>query len=248
MEPAGYYRKKAAPYYFSGSITYIVSNMNILVVEDEPGIANFIKQGLEEENYEVDIEDNGTDGLQQALSGKYDLLLLDWMLPGVSGIEICRQTRKVYADLPVIFLTAKDTVEETIFGLQAGANDYLKKPFNFDELVERIKVQLRPKIREQESLILGDIILNTSTHQVFRGGQEIVLTQKEFALLEYLMRNKGKVCRRNKIMNNVWDAQFDYNTGVLDVFINALRKKLQLRKEEDYIQTIRGVGYIAKEI
>ena len=222
--------------------------MNILVVEDEPGIANFIKQGLEEENYTVDIEDNGTDGLQKALTGTYDLLLLDWMLPGLSGIEICRQTRKVHADVPIIFLTAKDTVEETIFGLQSGANDYLKKPFNFDELVERIKVQLRPKIREHKTLTLGDIILNTSTHQVFREEQEVVLTQKEFALLEYLMRNKGKVCRRHKIMNNVWDAQFDYNTGVLDVFINSLRKKLKLQKEEDYIQTIRGVGYIAKEL
>lgn len=222
--------------------------MHILVVEDEPGIANFIKQGLEEENYTVDVEDNGTKGLQKALSGNYDLLLLDWMLPGVSGIEICRQFRKKFPDIPVIFLTAKDTVEETIFGLQAGANDYLKKPFNFDELVERIKVQLRPKTREQETLTLGDIILNTSTHQVFRQGQEIILTQKEFALLDYLMRNKGKVCRRNKIMSNVWDAQFDYNTGVLDVFINALRKKLNLNKEEDYIQTIRGVGYIAKEV
>lgn len=222
--------------------------MHILVVEDEPGIANFIKQGLEEENYTVDIVDNGHEGLHKALSGKYDLLLLDWMLPGVSGIEICRQARKIHADLPVIFLTAKDTVEETIFGLQAGANDYLKKPFNFDELVERIKVQLRPKIREQETLTLGDILLNTSTHQVFRQKQEIVLTQKEFALLEYLMRHKGKVCRRHKIMSNVWDAQFDYTTGVLDVFINALRKKLHLNKEEDYIQTIRGVGYIAKEL
>ncbi len=222
--------------------------MNILVVEDEPGIANFIKQGLEEENYTVDIEDNGTEGLQKALTGTYDLLLLDWMLPGLSGIEICRQTRKVHADVPIIFLTAKDTVEETIFGLQSGANDYLKKPFNFDELVERIKVQLRPKIREHKTLTLGDIILNTSTHQVFREEQEVVLTQKEFALLEYLMRNKGKVCRRHKIMNNVWDAQFDYNTGVLDVFINSLRKKLKLQKEEDYIQTIRGVGYIAKEL
>jgi two-component system copper resistance phosphate regulon response regulator CusR len=222
--------------------------MHILVVEDEPGIANFIKQGLEEENYSVDIEENGAEGLQKALSGKYDLLLLDWMLPGVSGIEICRQARKVYADLPIIFLTAKDTVEETIFGLQTGANDYLKKPFNFDELVERIKVQLRPKIKEQESLTLGDIVLNTSTHQVFRKRQEIILTQKEFALLEYLMRHKGKVCRRNKIMSSVWDAQFNYNTAVLDVFINALRKKLNLNKEEDYIQTIRGVGYIAKEI
>lgn len=222
--------------------------MNILVIEDEPGIANFIKQGLEEEAYFVDIEENGTEGLTKALTGNYDLLLLDWMVPGLSGIEICRQFRKTHPDTPIIFLTAKDTVEETIFGLQAGANDYLKKPFNFDELVERIKVQLRPKARSQEKLTLGDIVLNTSTHQVFRKEQEIILTQKEFALLEYLMRNKGKVCKRTRIMHKVWDVQFDYNTGVLDVFINSLRKKLNLQKEEDYIQTIRGVGYIAREL
>ncbi|HLW18844.1 MAG TPA: response regulator transcription factor [Cyclobacteriaceae bacterium] len=221
--------------------------MNILLLEDEPGIANFIKQGLEEEAYSVDIEENGTDGLQRALSGQYDLLLLDWMVPGMSGIEVCRQYRKKFPDTPIIFLTAKDTVEETIFGLQAGANDYLKKPFNFDELVERIKVQLRSKVAVLEKLCLGNITLDSNTHQVFKEEEEIPLTQKEFALLEYLMRNKGKVCKRTRIMNNVWDNQFDYNTGVLDVYINALRKKLKLQKEEDYIQTIRGVGYIARE-
>lgn len=222
--------------------------MTILVIEDEPGIANFLKQGLEEEAYSVDIEENGSEGLYRALSGSYDLLLLDWMVPGLSGIEICRQFRKKFPDTPIIFLTAKDTVEETIFGLQAGANDYLKKPFNFDELVERIKVQLRSKSIDQESLQLGNINLDSNTHQVFKAEEEIPLTQKEFALLEFLMRNKGKVCKRTRIMNAVWDSHFDYNTGVLDVYINSLRKKLKLQKEEDYIQTIRGVGYIAREI
>jgi|SRR5690554_4777531 len=222
--------------------------MNILVIEDEPGIANFLKQGLEEEAYSVDIEENGSEGLHRALSGSYDLLLLDWMVPGLSGIEVCRQFRKKFPDTPIIFLTAKDTVEETIFGLQAGANDYLKKPFNFDELVERIKVQLRSKSIDQESLQLGNINLDSNTHQVFKAEEEIPLTQKEFALLEFLMRNKGKVCKRTRIMNAVWDSHFDYNTGVLDVYINSLRKKLKLQKEEDYIQTIRGVGYIAREI
>ena len=222
--------------------------MKILVVEDEPGIANFLKQGLEEEGYVVDVAEEGESGLKWALTGDYDLLLLDWLLPGISGIEICRQFRKKYTLTPIIFLTAKDTVQETIFGLQAGANDYLKKPFDFDELVERIKVQLRPKTGAYEKLILGSITLDTNTYQAFKDDKEVILTQKEFALLEYLMRNKGKVCKRTRIMESVRDINFEYNSGVLDVYINALRKKLNLQKEEDYIRTIRGVGYIAKEI
>ena len=222
--------------------------MRILIVEDEPGIFNFLKQGLEEESYAVDIAEEGKRGLQLALSGEYDLLLLDWMLPGLSGIEICRQFRKEFKDTPIIFLTAKDTVDETIFGLQSGANDYIKKPFNFEELLERIKVQLRPKSGEHSVFKLGDIILNTATHQVFKSEEEISLTQKEFALLEYLIRNKGIVCRRTRIIESVWDIHFEYNTGVIDVYINALRKKLKLGEDENYIQTVRGIGYVAKEV
>lgn len=221
--------------------------MRILVVEDEEGIAAFLKQGLEEESYAVDVASEGKAGLSLAMTGDYDLLLLDWMVPGISGVEICRQFRKEYPKAPVIFLTAKDTVDETVFGLQAGANDYIKKPFHFAELLERIKVQLRPVSGEHALFTLGDIQLNTETHQVYRDGKEIHLTQKEFALLEYLLRNKGKVCRRTQIIEKVWDIHFDYNTSVIDVYINALRKKLQLNAEDNYIQTIRGVGYIAKE-
>ncbi len=222
--------------------------MRILIVEDEPGIYNFLKQGLEEESYAVDIAEEGKKGLHLALSGDYDLLLLDWMVPGMSGIEICRQFRKEFKDTPVIFLTAKDTVDETIFGLQAGANDYIKKPFHFEELLERIKVQLRPKSGEHSIFKLGNITLNTTTHQVLKAEEVISLTQKEFALLEYLMRNKGIVCRRSRIIESVWDIHFEYNTGVIDVYINALRKKLKLGEDENYIQTVRGVGYVAKEI
>ncbi|EAZ79261.1 response regulator transcription factor [Algoriphagus machipongonensis] len=221
--------------------------MRILVVEDEPGISNFLKQGLEEEAFAVDLADNGKSGLELALSGSYDLLLLDWMLPGISGIELTRQFRKQFSDTPIIFLTAKDTVDETIFGLQSGANDYIKKPFHFEELLERIRVQLRAKKGAKEKFTLGPIVLDTERHIVLKNEQEIQLTQKEFALLEYLMRNKNKVCRRTRIIESVWDIHFDYNTGVIDVFINSLRKKLDLQKDEDYIQTIRGVGYIAKE-
>jgi two-component system copper resistance phosphate regulon response regulator CusR len=222
--------------------------MKILIVEDEPGIAAFLKQGLEEESHAVHVAEDGKKGLQLALSGEYDLLLLDWMLPGLSGIEICRQFRKEFHETPIIFLTAKDTLDETIFGLQSGANDYIKKPFHFEELLERIKVQLRPKSGDHSVFNLGPISLNTETHQVFKDKQEIHLTQKEFALLEYLIRNKGKVCRRTRIIESVWDIHFDYDTGVIDVYINALRKKLLLSENENYIQTVRGVGYIAKEL
>ncbi|MFA5667959.1 MAG: response regulator transcription factor [Balneolaceae bacterium] len=221
--------------------------MRILVVEDEDGIASFLKQGLEEEAFAVDVVDEGKKGLEMALSGEYDLLLLDWMLPGISGIEICRQFRKIDKETPVIFLTAKDTTDETVFGLQAGANDYIKKPFHFEELLERIRVQLRPKSGEHSVFKLGDITLNTDTYQVHKGETEISLTPKEFALLEYLIRNKGRVCRRTRIIESVWDIHFNYDTGVIDVYINALRKKLKITEKENYIQTVRGVGYIAKE-
>ena len=222
--------------------------MRILIVEDEEGIAAFLKQGLEEESFAVDVANEGKKGLQLALSGEYDLLLLDWMLPGLSGIEICRQFRNEYQETPIIFLTAKDTLDETVFGLQSGANDYIKKPFHFEELLERVKVLLRPKSGVHSVFVLGNITLNTESHQVHKGGREINLTQKEFSLLEFLIRNKGKVCRRTRIIESVWDIHFDYNTSVIDVYINALRKKLELSDGENYIQTVRGVGYIAKEL
>jgi two-component system copper resistance phosphate regulon response regulator CusR len=222
--------------------------MRILIVEDEAGISNFLKQGLEEEAFAVDVSDNGKAGLELALSGNYDLLLLDWMLPGISGIELTRQFRKDFPLTPIIFLTAKDTLDETVFGLQSGANDYIKKPFHFEELLVRIRVQLRTHTSVEEKLTMGPISLFTDRHQVFKGEEEVHLTQKEFALLEYLVRNKNKVCRRTRIIESVWDIHFEYNTGVIDVFINSLRKKLNLQKDEDYIQTIRGVGYMAKEI
>jgi len=222
--------------------------MRILVVEDEIGIAKFVKQGLEEESFAVDIAHDGKQGLMLALSGEYDLIILDWMLPEFSGIEICTQIRKEDQDTPIIFLTAKDTVKETIFGLQVGANDYIKKPFHFEELLERIRVQLRIHTGGSNELKLGSITMDLSAHTVLKEEEEISLTQKEFALLELLIRNKGKVCTRTKIIGSVWDIHFDYNTGVIDVFINSLRKKLNLKDSENYIQTVRGIGYIAKEI
>jgi two-component system copper resistance phosphate regulon response regulator CusR len=222
--------------------------MRILIVEDEPGISNFLRDGLTEEFFAVDVADNGNKGLELALINEYDIILLDWMIPGISGIEVCRQIRKVNSSVAIIFLTAKDTVDDTVFGLDSGANDYIKKPFQFEELLARIRVQLRTKEGEQTILNLGNIELNLDTHRVFYGPKEIVLTQKEFALLEYLLRNKGKVCTRTRIIEHVWDMHFDADTSVIDVYINFLRKKLDDGSGKNIIQTVRGVGYIAKEI
>lgn len=222
--------------------------MNILIVEDEIGIANFLKQGLEEDSFTVDVANSGNEGLRKSLSGKYDLLLLDWMLPEMNGIEICTEFRKEFQETPVIFLTAKDTVQETISGLKVGANDYIKKPFHFEELLERIKVQLRDKSNGSDELKLGTITLNLNAMSVFINKDDVKLTQKEFALLELLIKNKGKVCTRKEIIELVWDIHFDYNTSVIDVFINSLRKKLNINDKNNYIQTVRGVGYIAKEL
>jgi len=222
--------------------------MKILIVEDEIGITNFLKQGLEEESFAVEVANSGKTGLEFALSGEFDLLLLDWMLPEMSGIEICTKFREKFKDTPVIFLTAKDTVQETISGLKVGANDYIKKPFHFEELLERIRVQLRDNSNETDELKLGAITLNLNAMSVFVNKEEVKLTQKEFALLELLIKNKGKVCTRKEIIELVWDIHFDYNTSVIDVFINSLRKKLNINEKNNYIQTVRGVGYIAKEL
>lgn len=221
--------------------------MRILIVEDEKGISNFLKDGLGEESFAVDVAADGNKGLELSMVNDYDLILLDWMIPGISGIEVCRQIRKSNSLVPIIFLTAKDTVSDTVFGLEAGANDYIKKPFKFEELLARIRVQLRTKEGEQTILKLGNVEMNLETHQVFSKLREVTLTQKEFSLLEYLIRNKGKVCTRTRIIEHVWDMHFDSDTSVIDVYINFLRKKLDDGSESSFIHTIRGVGYVARE-
>jgi len=220
--------------------------MHILIIEDEKGIVDFLKQGLEEENYTISVAYDGVEGLKNALDLPIDLILLDWMLPKMPGIEVCKNIRKENATIPILFLTAKDTIQETIEGLKAGANDYIKKPFSFEELLERIKIHFRTK-DESKILTLGNITIDKSKYQVFVDTIEISLTQREFELLEYLMKNKGNVCTRNKIIEDVWDIHFEYDTGVIDVFMNAIRKKLNLTKDQDLIKTIRGVGYIAND-
>ena len=223
--------------------------MRILIIEDEPGIALFLKEGLQEESFAVDVANDGPSGLELATvnDGEYDLILLDWMLPGLSGIEVVRQLRKIGSQVPVIFLTARDTVQDTVFALEMGANDFIKKPFSFEELLARVRVQLRGKQSENSKIVHRNLIMDLNTHQVFVDTQDVSLTQKEFALLEFLLRNKGKVCTRSRIIEHVWDIHFDYNTSVIDVYINALRKKIDGNADINLISTIRGVGYIIKE-
>ena len=220
--------------------------MRILIIEDEVGIANFLKEGLEEECFAVDVANNGREGLLMALSSDYDLLIVDWLLPGLGGVEVCRQFRKEYTQIPVIFLTAKDTLDDVIFGLESGANDYIKKPFAFEELLARIRVQLRHSLSGNSLLQADGLEMNLAAHRITCNGKDVLLTPKEFALLEYLLRNKGSVCTRSRIIEHVWDIQFDADTSVIDVYVNFLRKKLNMAGCADLIETVRGVGYVIR--
>jgi DNA-binding response OmpR family regulator len=219
--------------------------MRILIVEDETSIANFLRDGLEEEGFAVDIADNGKKGLELALANldEYDVILLDWMLPGLNGIEICRNIRLENKTVPIIFLTAKDTVDDAVFGLQTGANDYIRKPFSFEELLARIRVLMRKNTVELVVFSAADIKMDVEKHTITKNGKVVELTQKEFSLLEFLLRNKGKVSRRTRIIEKVWDIHFDYDNSVIDVYINFLRKKLDEPGRQSFIETIRGIGY-----
>ncbi len=220
----------------------------ILIVEDEKGISDFLKEGLTEEKFVVETAFDGVEGLQKILNNSYDVILMDWMLPKMQGVEVTRQIREAGISAPVIFLTARDTVQDTILGLRSGANDYLKKPFSFDELLERIRVQLRQKETSDNNVYTHrGVKINQDMREAYVDNQEIHLTQKEFDLLLYLIKNKNKVCTRDEILDKVWDIHFEYDSGVIDVYINALRKKIKAVKDINIIETVRGVGYIVKD-
>ncbi len=189
---------------------------------------------------------DGQSGLALAMTNEYDLLIIDWMLPQLSGIEVCRRVRRKGVRMPVIFLTARDTLEDVVFGFEAGADDYIKKPFAFEELLARIRARLRNEGPDTAAISAGPLIINPITHRAFCVETEVTLTPKEFALLEYLMRNLGRVCTRSRIIEHVWDIHFDSDTSVIDVYINFLRQKLEAAGCSDLIQTIRGVGYIIR--
>ena len=217
----------------------------ILIVEDEPGIYTFLKEGLIDEGYDTLVATDGSEALRDFADWKPDLVLLDWMLPTMDGIEVCRRIRETDVTTPVLFLTAKDGVEDTIKGLRTGANDYIKKPFSFEELVERIKIHFRNR-QQDDILRLGDITVNLTTHPVQAHDKDVQLTGREYDLLVYFIRNKDHVCSRKDIIKDVWGIDFQYDTGVIDVFMNALRKKLGMNAD-GYIKTIRGVGFIATD-
>lgn len=220
--------------------------MKVLIIEDEAGITGFLANGLQEEEYDVTIANNGNEGLAKALAEHPDIILLDWMMPGLSGLEVCKRLRKLEVNTPIIFLTAKDTVEETIEGLNAGANDYIKKPFRFEEILARMNVQLRNKPHVENNIIAGTVKIVLPARKVFKQDIEVDLTQREFELLAYLAAHKNTVCSREQIIKDVWGIHFEYDTGVIDVFINAIRKKLELSKDDDFIKTVRGIGYRAE--
>lgn len=222
--------------------------MRILVVEDEKKIAGFIRRGLKEENYSVDIAYDGEEGHFLAKTNEYDLIILDLMLPKLDGLTLCRKLRAEHAAAPIIMLTAKDTVKDKVAGLNAGANDYLAKPFAFEELLARVRAALRGKeTSEPTRLEVADLEMDLLAHRVIRAGREIDLSNKEYALLEYLMRNAGAVVTRTMIAEHVWDLNFDTFTNVIDVYINYLRNKIDRGFKAPLLQTVRGRGYTLKE-
>jgi DNA-binding response OmpR family regulator len=224
--------------------------MRILLVEDEVKVASFIRRALQEESYAVDVRADGTEGLElarEAKDGRYDLIILDLMLPGLSGLEILRALRKEQITAPVLILTARSQVDQKVKGLDAGADDYLTKPFAIEELLARVRVLLRRGFGETVGILqVEDLILNPATREVIRGGKRIELTSKEYALLEYLMRNVGRVLTRPMIAEHVWNLDFDTFTNVIDVYVNYLRNKIDRGRDRKLIHTVRGTGYVLK--
>ena len=226
-----------------------MENLKILVIEDEPKVAEFIKKGLEEHAYHVDIAYDGETGQKNALSNMYHLIILDINLPVINGFDVCKNIRK-NKNTPVLMLTALGSTDEKIKGFESGADDYLLKPFEFRELLARIKALLKrsnENIATAKILSISDLVMNTDNKTVKRKNKEIDLTTKEFLLLEFLLKNKGRVLTRAEIAENIWDISFDTGTNVIDVYINFLRKKIDFNFDAKLIHTRVGMGYVMKE-
>ncbi len=222
--------------------------MKILVVEDEKKVASFLKKGLEQEYYTVDVANDGKAGLDLSLTEEYDLMILDIMLPLMDGIALLKEIRNAKIETPVLLLTAKGATEDKVEGLDSGADDYLPKPFAFEELLARVRALIRRKDKVKNLLLKADdLTLDTQTHKVKRGDSEISLTPKEYSILEYLLRNKNHVISRMKLTEHVYEYQFDPDTNVIDVYINKLRNKIDKYSSQQLLHTIRGIGYMIKD-
>jgi len=222
--------------------------MRILVVEDEKKVATFIKRGLEEEQYEVRTASDGEEGFKLALEKTFDLIVLDWMLPKMNGLDMLKDLRGEKIMTPVLMLTAKDSVEDIVVGLDSGSDDYLTKPFAFSELLARVRALVRRSESDRGAeIVFADVRLDPVTHKVWRGGKEIDLTAKEYGMLEYFMRNPNQVLTRTMIAEHVWDYTFDSFTNIIDVYVNYLRKKVDREGDMKLIHTVRGVGYVFKD-
>jgi DNA-binding response OmpR family regulator len=221
--------------------------MKILIVEDEPKVASFIKKGLEENNYDAEIAYDGLSAEKLAQLYKYNLFILDIIIPGISGLDLCKKLKKLNSNVPVLMLTALGTTDDKIIGFDAGADDYLVKPFEFRELLARVKVLLKKANQSNytvNKLIVGDLELDLDNKVACRGSSHIDLTAKEFSLLEYFMRNSGRVLSRIDIAEKVWDVNFDFGTNVVDVYVNFLRKKIDKGYDKKLIHTRVGFGYV----
>lgn len=224
-------------------------NTKILVIEDEVKIARFLELELNHEGYAVEIVHDGRNGYENAVSGNYDLIILDLMIPGLNGMEVCRRVRKE-SDVPIIMLTAKDDVIDKVMGLDSGADDYMTKPFAIEELLARIRVVLKRKEKKDDlnsALAAGALKLYKDEYKVTYNGAEIALSKKEFELLRYLMENKGIVLTREKILDHVWGYDYFGDTNVTDVYIRYLRNKIDQKFDVQFIHTVRGVGYLFKQ-
>ncbi len=221
----------------------------ILVIDDNPQVADFVRQGLAHEGYAVDVAHDGESGLAQIKHDPPDLVLLDMVLPGLGGLEVCRRLRAEGDRTPILILTAKDAVSDRVAGLDAGADDYLVKPFDFDELVARIRALLRRHSfpLEGPTLRVADLLMNTATREVRRGDRLLKLTAREFDLLELFMRHPRQVLTRDIIYDHVWGYDFDGESNIIDVYVRYLRTKLEAKGEPRLLQTVRGVGYALRE-
>ncbi len=222
--------------------------MRILVIEDEKKVASFIRNGLSEEMYAVDVAHDGENGLEMAMEKHYDVIILDVMLPKRDGMSVIRDLRASGSVTPVLMLTARATTQDRVQGLDLGADDYLTKPFHFEELAARVRSLLRRTSSEKSTVLTcGELSLDTVTHRAMRSGKEFELTTKEYSLLEYLMRNKGRVLSRSLIQQHVWSYSFDTESNIIDVYVKRLRGKIGDEVVAKMIRSVRGVGYIMRE-